>query len=84
MFTCESDKKLLWFDGTTFGDVDLPFYPKKIVAHVNRVFIIDIENKLWWCRAGDFYTWYGLEQDDDYIVTSTNCKKRFLYFGSKS
>ena len=74
MFTCESDKKLIWFDGTEFGDVDLPFYPKKIVAHVNRVFIIDIENKLWWCRAGDFYTWYGLEQDDDYIVTSTNCK----------
>lgn len=74
MFTCESDKKLIWFDGTEFGDVDLPFYPKKIVAHVNRVFIIDIENKLWWCRAGDFYTWYGLDEDDDYITTSTNCK----------
>ena len=74
MFTCEGAKKLLWFDGSKFGSVDLPFDPKKIITHVNRVFAMDTSNKIWWCRAGDFYTWYGLEQDDDYIVTSTNCK----------
>lgn len=74
VLSCENSKKLLWCDGSEIGTVELPFYPIKLVSHVNRVFAIDDGNKLWWCRAGDLNTWYGLEQDDDYIVTSTNCK----------
>lgn len=73
-FTCNDAKKLVAFDGTTVTYVTLPFFPKKIVSHANRVFAMDNGNKIWWCRAGDLNTWYGLEQDDDYIVTSTNCK----------
>lgn len=48
--------------------VDLPFTPKRMVSHANRIFIIDSTNKLWWCRAGDFRSWYGVEYDDDLIV----------------
>lgn len=57
----------------TYGYVDLPAYPKKIVAHANRIFFIDIHNKLWWCRGGDLYSWYAMEYDDNAIVTTRNC-----------
>jgi hypothetical protein len=69
-FITTGSKKILVYDYTNTNVIDLPFYPKGIVAHVNRIFAIDIYNKLWWCRAGDIYTWYGLEEDDDYFVTS--------------
>lgn len=72
-FTCNDSKKLITFDGTTIAYITLPFYPKRIVSHVLRIFAIDTGNKVWWCRAADPNTWYGLEVDDDYIVTSRNC-----------
>lgn len=56
----------------TYGYVDLPFYPASMVPHANRIFAIDTRNKLWWCRAGDLFTWYGLEYDDDMLMTSAN------------
>ena len=56
----------------TYGYVDLPFYPASMVSHANRIFAIDVRNKLWWCRAGDLFTWYSLEYDDDMIMTSAN------------
>ena len=49
--------------------VTLPFTPKRMTSHANRIFIIDTSNKVWWCRAGDFRSWYGVEYDDDMIVT---------------
>jgi hypothetical protein len=58
----------------TYGYVDLPFYPASIVSHANRIFAIDTRNKLWWCRAGDLFSWYGLEYDDNMLVTSANMK----------
>lgn len=71
-FVGNTVKKLFYYDFSTLKTCDLPFYPKKIVPHYNRVFAIDTGNKLWWCRAGDLTTWYGLDRDDDYVVTSTN------------
>jgi hypothetical protein len=56
----------------TYGYVDLPFYPASMVPHANRIFAIDTKNKLWWCRAGDLFSWYGLEYDADMLVTSAN------------
>ena len=70
-FSASSTKKLLYYDFTSVGTITLPFYPKQIFSHCNRVFAFDTINKLWWCRAGDIFTWYGLEEDDDKIVTST-------------
>ena len=57
----------------TYGYADVPAYPKKIVSHANRIFFIDTQNKLWWCRAGDLYSWYSMEYDADAIVTTRNC-----------
>ena len=57
----------------TYGYVDLPFYPASMVSHANRIFAIDTRNKLWWCRAGDLFSWYSLDYDDNALVTSANC-----------
>jgi len=70
-FTTQNNKTLLLYDYTNVMVVTLPFYPRKIVSHYNRIFAIDMSNKLWWCKAGDPFSWYGLEEDDDKIVTST-------------
>lgn len=56
----------------TYGYVDLPFYPASMVSHANRIFAIDVRNKLWWCRAGDLFSWYSMEYDADMIMTSAN------------
>ena len=73
-FTVSHEKHLHFVKHTTsadtYGVVDLPAYPKKIIAHANRIFFIDTANKLWWCRAGDIYSWYAMEYDPDYIVTT--------------
>lgn len=71
-FTASGVKKFFYYDFTTLTAVTIPFYPKKITSHYNRVFAIDTGNKLWWCRAGDLSSWYGVEEDDDRIVTLTN------------
>ena len=57
----------------SYGYVDIPAYPKKLVSHANRVFFIDTNNKFWWCRGGDVYSWYSMEYDDNAIVTTRNC-----------
>lgn len=57
---------------TKYGYVDLPFYPKKIISHANRMFAIDTNNKIWWSRAGDLYSWYSAEFDDDRLLGSTS------------
>lgn len=71
-------KKLLYYNysGVASGVrvVSLPFYPKKIVSHANRIFAADITNKIWWCRGGDITSWYGAESDDDYLVTEVDMK----------
>jgi hypothetical protein len=73
-FTCEYVKILMYFNTTnsTVGTIALPFYPKKIAAHANRVFAIDVDNILWWCRAGDIYSWYSNEYDDDVLMAAGN------------
>jgi len=71
-FVNSRTKKLFYYNYTSVGSINLPFYPKKIVSHVNRIFVTDINNKLWWCRAGDISSWYGLDVDDDFIVVLAN------------
>jgi len=71
LFSTEQ-KKMLVYDYTNFISVTLPFYPTAAVAHAERIFAIDDGNTIWWCRAGDPFSWYGLEADDDKIVTLTN------------
>jgi hypothetical protein len=75
-FTCSYAKTLIYFNSinNTLGKIDLPFYPKKIVSHVNRIFAIDMSNKIWWCRAGDFYSWYSSEYGDTMLSASQNMK----------
>lgn len=67
-YTNSSVKKLFIYNYTSLEVIDLWFNPKKIVAHTNRIFVMDTTNKIWWCRAGDFRTWYGMAVDDDYIT----------------
>jgi hypothetical protein len=71
-FISSLKKELIWFDYATTGLVTLPFYPKRIVSHANRIFALDTGNKLWWCRAGDFFTWYSLAYDDDALMASAS------------
>lgn len=52
VFAVDSLEKLVWYDYTTFGSVDLSFYPTQIVSHANRIFALDDKNTLWWSRAG--------------------------------
>lgn len=54
-----------------YGFVDLPFYPASMTAHANRLFIIDTKNKVWWCKAGDLFSWYSMEYDDDAIMAES-------------
>lgn len=76
MFTSSYVKKLIAFNYTSGAvtAVTLPFYPKRMISHANRIFIADTKNKIWWCRAGDYLTWYGTEYVDDNIVASTTMK----------
>ena len=71
-FIASARKELIWFDYSTTGLVTLPFYPKKIISHASRVFALDTGNKVWWCRAGDFFSWYSLAYDDDALMASTD------------
>ena len=48
-----------------------------MVVHANRIFITS-ENTLWWCRAGDLFSWYSLEYDEDAISTAQNMKNGAL------
>jgi len=77
VFTNSHDTRLHFIKHTstanTYAYVDLPAFPKKIVAHANRIFFIDTSNKIWWCRAGDLYSWYSMEYDADAITTTRNC-----------
>lgn len=58
--------------GGVYINEPIPFTPKKMVAHANRLFIIDTRNVLWWCRAGDMFSWYAAGYDDDGISASQN------------
>lgn len=72
-FTCDYSKELVYLDYTNseVGSIELPFYPKRMVSHANRLFIADTGNAIWWCRAGDIFSWYGTEYDNDRLMTST-------------
>jgi hypothetical protein len=77
VFSNTHEKRIHFIKHTSTGDsysyVDVPSYPKKLVAHASRIFFIDTENKIWWCRAGDLYSWYSMEYDADALVTTRNC-----------
>lgn len=60
-------------DTYTYGYVDVPARPRKMVSYANRIFFIDTNNKIWWCRGGDLFSWYSMEYDADAIVASRNC-----------
>lgn len=78
-FVASDVKKLFYHDFSALKTCDIPFYPKKIVSHYNRIFAIDTSNKLWWSRAGDLTSWYGLDKDDDYIVAASTDMKNGTY-----
>jgi len=71
-FFSYGQQKTLIYDYSTFTLVTLPFYPEAAVAHMDRIYAIDVGNTVWWCRAGDPFSWYGLESDDDRVVTLAN------------
>lgn len=47
--------------------VTLPFNPRRLVSHANRVFAIDDKNSIWWCAAGDLTGWYGSTRANSYV-----------------
>lgn len=71
-FSCDQSKYLIAFDyvNKKLINIALPFYPKKIVAHASRIFCMDTNNAIWWCRAGDIYSWYSIEYTDDMLKAS--------------
>ncbi len=66
-----AQKKLLTYDFTTAALVTIPFYPKKIVSHMNRLFAIDTGNKFWWSDLGKYDTWYGGAVAQGYVAEAT-------------
>lgn len=75
-FSCSASKNLYYFESkqNINSNIPLPFYPKKILSHLNRVFALDINNQFWWCRAGDLFSWYSSEYNDAMIGASQNMK----------
>ena len=41
-------------------------YPKEVVSHKARLFLLDHNNTLWWCKGGDLTEWYGEVPDGEY------------------
>lgn len=68
VFSSSTSDKLLYYTNGTTGYVQLPFSPKKIVTHTNRLFAIDTQNKVWWSRIGDITSWYGVEYNVDSVM----------------
>lgn len=33
--------------------------PQKVISHKTRLFVLDSNNTIWWCKAGDYTTWFG-------------------------
>lgn len=68
-FACNGADKIVYLNITagTVGVVALDFTPKKIVSHVNRIFVIDDANVLWWSKAGDLTSWYGTIGSDSFV-----------------
>lgn len=60
-----------------YGYVDLPFTPSKMVVHANRIFIIS-GNVLWWCRAGDLFSWYSEDYKEGAISAEQTLKNGSL------
>jgi len=87
VFSNTHEKRIHFIKHTTVGDtyayVDVPAYPKKMVAHASRIFFIDTSNKIWWCRAGDLYSWYSMEYDADAITTTRNCANAAFVLASQ-
>jgi len=34
-------------------------YPKNVISHRTRLYLLDTNNTIWWCNAGDYTEWYG-------------------------
>ncbi len=60
-----------------YGYVDLPFLPNKMVVHANRIFIVS-DNILWWCRAGDLFSWYSEDYKEAAISSEQPLKNGAL------
>lgn len=67
-FSVSTSKRLYYISLNESDYVELPFYPKKIVTHLNRIFAIDTSNNLWWSSAGKFYEWEGGAYDHFLIM----------------
>ena len=42
--------------------------PADMVVHMNRIFFLDQNNRLWWCKAGDYTTWYAEAPEGEYVT----------------
>ena len=78
-FIISNDMRLHFVKENTqeYGYVDLPFMPNKMVVHANRIFIVS-NNKLWWCRAGDLFSWYSEDYKEGYISSAQSLKNGSL------
>jgi len=73
VFSYSDLKKLIYVnvDTSAIATVTLPFYPKRIVSHANRIFAIDTRNTIWWCKAGTFTNatdWYGIAPSGSSVI----------------
>jgi len=52
----------------TVTTVTLPsgVYPRNMVSHRTRLYLLDTHNTIWWCNAGDYTTWYGETPTEEY------------------
>ncbi len=41
--------------------------PEKVISHKTRLFVLDSNNTIWWCNAGDYTTWFGDPPTDEYV-----------------
>jgi len=89
VFSCSALNKLIYYNVTTStaGAVSLPanVYPKRLITHANRIFLIDTKNTLWWSKAGTFVNatdWYGTAPSGSSVIEDSGYwvieKERYL------
>ena len=67
------------------SSVTLPtgVYPREVVSHRTRLFILDTHNTLWWSKGGDYTKWFGAVDADDAsfsFIDSNDSKNRICSF----
>jgi hypothetical protein len=52
-------------------NIIIPFEPKVMIFHNERLFAVDEKNRIWWSAKGDFNKWYDEKENEGKFVESS-------------